>query len=190
MVGLVQQCLEQQGGTDNVVLIAGPAFNAGRYGMACGAVCQAVEQQLQLPCVTALFPDNPAVESYRRDVMIVQAADSVLGMQQAITRLASVARKRIGGQLITPTDDQTIPKGIRQNYFAESSGAVRAVTVEIRIRNRFVRITKKNAHILKSKSLAAAHLFSHCLHDFIGRCQRIALGYAQHFLGSSIVGFK
>lgn len=132
VVRLVQECLDQQEGTDNVLLIAGPAFHAGRYGMACGAVCQAVEQRLQLPCLTALFPDNPAVDAYRRDVTIVQAADSVLGMQQAIARLVSVGKKKVGGEPINSVVDLTIPKGIRQNYFAEDSGATRAIEMLIR----------------------------------------------------------
>ena len=28
------------------LFIAGPAFNAGRYGVACGAICKAVEEEL------------------------------------------------------------------------------------------------------------------------------------------------
>jgi glycine reductase len=29
------------------LLIAGPAFNAGRYGLACGAVCTAVQKSFR-----------------------------------------------------------------------------------------------------------------------------------------------
>src|SRR3972149_3026268 len=36
------------------LVVAGPAFNAGRYGMACGAICQALEQ-LAIPSLTALY---------------------------------------------------------------------------------------------------------------------------------------
>ena len=32
--------------TRPALLLAGPAFNAGRYGMACAAVCQGVEEKL------------------------------------------------------------------------------------------------------------------------------------------------
>ncbi len=34
------------------VLVAGPAFDAGRYGLACGAVCQSA-QELAIPALTA-----------------------------------------------------------------------------------------------------------------------------------------
>src|SRR5687768_14761726 len=33
------------------LLLAGPAFNAGRYGTACGAVCQIAQESLKLPAV-------------------------------------------------------------------------------------------------------------------------------------------
>src|SRR5947207_7022034 len=35
------------------VVIAGPAFNAGRYGLACGRVCADVEEKLEVPAITA-----------------------------------------------------------------------------------------------------------------------------------------
>ena len=47
------------------VLIAGPAFDAGRYGLACGAICQAAEE-MGIPAVTAMHPENPGVISYQR----------------------------------------------------------------------------------------------------------------------------
>src|SRR5262249_56098707 len=40
------------------VVIAGPAFNAGRYGLACAEVCRAA-QTLGLPAVTGMHPENP-----------------------------------------------------------------------------------------------------------------------------------
>ena len=36
------------------ILVAGPAFNAGRYGMACGAVCKAVEEEFGIPTLTGM----------------------------------------------------------------------------------------------------------------------------------------
>lgn len=109
------------------LLIAGPAFNAGRYGMACAAVCQAAQERLNLPALTALYPENPAAENYRQSVTIVRTADSVLGMQEAIERIAKAARKRLRGETLNPAVDHTLPRGIRENYFAERNGASRAI---------------------------------------------------------------
>ena len=33
------------------IFIAGPAFNAGRYGVACGTICDAVQEELGIPAV-------------------------------------------------------------------------------------------------------------------------------------------
>ena len=42
------------------VLVAGPAFNAGRYGLACGEAC-ARAAALGIPAVTAMNLENPGV---------------------------------------------------------------------------------------------------------------------------------
>src|SRR5262249_59789357 len=43
------------------VLVAGPAFGSGRYGLACAAACRAAAD-LGIPAMTGMHPDNPAVE--------------------------------------------------------------------------------------------------------------------------------
>src|ERR671934_589980 len=47
------------------VVIAGPAFNAGRYGLACVEVCQTIAERVSLPCVTGMEAENPGVSVYR-----------------------------------------------------------------------------------------------------------------------------
>lgn len=83
------------------LLIAGPAFNAGRYGPACGAVCKAVQEELRIPAVTAMYPENPGVDLYRRDVLIVKAGPSAAGMRDAVRAMSALLRKRVAGGEIT-----------------------------------------------------------------------------------------
>ena len=109
------------------LLFAGPAFNAGRYGMACAAVCEAVEARLGIPAVTALYPENPAVDSYRASVTLVRAADNVLGMPEAVRGMIHVGAKLLRGEPIVSAEDGTIPRGLRQNYFSSANGAVRVL---------------------------------------------------------------
>ena len=52
-------------------LVAGPAFNAGRYGTACASVCAAVKKALDIPVVTALYRENPGVDLFRKEIPIV-----------------------------------------------------------------------------------------------------------------------
>jgi len=37
------------------LFIAGPAFNAGRYGVACGSICKAVEDKLEIPVINGMY---------------------------------------------------------------------------------------------------------------------------------------
>lgn len=131
VVGLIEAHAADLGDGPHL-LIAGPAFNAGRYGIACAAVCRAVEGRLGIPAVTALYPENPAVDQYRRDVTMVLAGENVLGMADAVHALVRVGLKRLSGEPIVPADDGTIARGLRQNFFAEATGAVRAVDMLVR----------------------------------------------------------
>jgi len=75
------------------VFVAGPAFNAGRYGIACGASCAAISKKLGVPVVTAMYEENPALELYRKGVYILPTTKSVLGMKEIIPKMASFAQK-------------------------------------------------------------------------------------------------
>ena len=83
------------------LVIAGPAFNAGRYGSACGAVCAAVAEKLQIPVVTGMYPENPGVDMFRKRIHIVETSDSAAGMRQAVPKMAELALKLAQGE---PTD--------------------------------------------------------------------------------------
>lgn len=111
------------------LVIAGPAFAAGRYGFACGAICRAVREALGIPAITALFAENPAVALYRRDVPIIAAADDVMGMGEALEGMLAAGRKLVRGEPLEPAVDGNLPRGVRRNVFADSTGAERAVAM-------------------------------------------------------------
>lgn len=114
------------------VVIAGPAFNAGRYGLACAAVCAKASARLGVPAVTALYPENPAVAVFRGQVDMVRAGDDVLSMREAAQTLARAGLKLARGGTLVPSEDGAIAHGIRQNYFAERQGAQRAIDMLLR----------------------------------------------------------
>ena len=113
-------------------LLAGPAFNAGRYGITCGAICQAVQEELAIPTVTAMYPENPAVAEYRKKVLIARAGKDVLNMEEALRTMADLALKQLNGEQLLPDRHNYIPHGRRKNYFAEKSGAGRALDMLLR----------------------------------------------------------
>jgi len=112
------------------VVIAGPAFNAGRYGIACGAVCQSVKERLDIPAVTGMHRENPGLDLYRKDVYIVETADSVRGMLPAISKMVSLALKLASRQKIgSPSEEGYFPRGVLVNEISDKTGAERVVNM-------------------------------------------------------------
>lgn len=110
------------------VVVAGPAFDAGRYGVACGAVCAGVRKRLELPAVTCMHPENPGVEMYRQNVPIIPSGDHVSHMRAAMPKLAALALKLAVGGSPGPADvDGYMPTGLRLKDFDRRPGAQRMV---------------------------------------------------------------
>ena len=110
------------------LIIAGPAFNAGRFGIACGDVCKTAKEQAGVEAITGLYEENPAVDMFKKDVYILRVAKSAAGIRKAVPLMAGFARKLLTGEPIgTPEDEQYYAKGKRVNIFREKNGAERAV---------------------------------------------------------------
>lgn len=115
------------------IFIAGPAFNAGRYGVACGAVCKAVGEELGIPTLTGMYEENPGADMYKSDTIIVKTRDSAAGMRKAIPVIAAIAEKMVKGEeLGSAAEEGYIPTGVRTNYFAEERGSKRAVDMLVK----------------------------------------------------------
>ena len=65
------------------VVVAGPAFNAGRYGLACGEVCVLANAE-GIPAVTGMYPENPGVLEYDTRAYIVPTDESPVRMQEIV----------------------------------------------------------------------------------------------------------
>lgn len=109
------------------LLLAGPAFNAGRYGMACGAICKAVSERFAIPSVTGMYQENPAIAEYRQHVYIARTSDDVMGMGKALESMVTLGLKLVKQEAVLPEQDGYIPQGRRRNYFSSETGAKRAV---------------------------------------------------------------
>src|SRR5256712_4496853 len=82
------------------LVIAGPAFLAGRYGVACGALCAAVQAQLKIPAVTGMHAENPGVELYRRQGYVVPTGSEATRMLEEVKRLVPLGLKLPRGEAI------------------------------------------------------------------------------------------
>lgn len=111
-------------------LIAGPAFNAGRYGIACGALCEAVKKRLSIPCVTGMYKENPGLDLYRRDVYIIESEETIKGMTDAISKMVRLIIKLSKNQKLgKPMEDGYFPQGFLINELSERNAAKRAISM-------------------------------------------------------------
>ena len=53
------------------LFVAGPAFNAGRYGVACGTMAKVVLEELNIPVITGMYKENPGVDMFKKDLYII-----------------------------------------------------------------------------------------------------------------------
>jgi glycine reductase len=112
------------------LFIAGPAFNAGRYGVACGTIAKAVKEELGIPVMTGMYVENPGADMYKKDLYIVSTKDNAAGMREAVPAIAKLALKLAKGEEIgSPAEEGYIERGIRKNYFATDRGSKRAVAM-------------------------------------------------------------
>ncbi len=110
------------------LVIAGPAFNAGRYGMACGTVAAAVEKELGIPAITGMYKENPGVDSFKKEIYIIETKNSAAGMRDAVKVMAPFALKLAAGEDVgASAEEGYIPNGIRVNFFEQKRGSERAV---------------------------------------------------------------
>ena len=110
------------------ILVAGPAFNAGRYGMACAEIAKAAAQELGIPVVTGMYVENPGFEVCREFAYVVSTADSAAGMSKALPRMAVLAEKLVSGEEIgSPEELGYIPRGMRKTVIVDKKASSRAV---------------------------------------------------------------
>ena len=115
------------------LLMAGPAFNAGRYGIACGGVCQAALKELDIPAVTGMHEENPGLGLYRQDVYIISTEDTVKGMNAAIPKIVNLSMKLAAGHHIgSPSEEGYFPRGLLVNEVSDQTGAERVVSMMLR----------------------------------------------------------
>jgi glycine reductase len=109
------------------VLVAGPAFASGRYGLACALACR-VARQRGVAAITAMHPDNPGVSSARREICIVPTGTSTTSMPAALAALAPLARRLGRGERLGPAEvEGYIGSGVRRVHDRGRPGYQRAL---------------------------------------------------------------
>ena len=114
------------------LFVAGPCFEAGRYGVAAGALCAAVQAELGIPAVTGMAVENPGVDLYRQELCIVDSGASVNAMREVLSKMAGIALKlRQGLEIGSPQEAGYIPRGMLRDAFVEQTAAERLVAMVV-----------------------------------------------------------
>ena len=109
------------------LFIAGPAFNAGRYGYACATICKAVQDELGIKVLTGMYEENPGAD-LKNSVLMVATTNSAAGRRKAAPVMAKLAMKLMKGEKLGAScEDGYMPNGIRRNFFEKERGSKRAV---------------------------------------------------------------
>ena len=110
------------------LLIAGPAFNAGRYGVACGDIASAAGEKLGIPTVTCTFKENPGLELYGKGCYVVPSSESARSMRKDLAAMTELGLKLVKKIPMGPAREEGyFSRGIRKCFFKEKTGAARAV---------------------------------------------------------------
>jgi glycine reductase len=115
---------------DAQLFVAGPAFNAGRYGLACARTSAWLQDRSGMPALTAMYRENPAAEMFRAQVLMAETSETAAGMRQALERIAHLARKLAQGEELGPAKvEHYLPRGVRKAVRVEAPAAARAVAM-------------------------------------------------------------
>ena len=108
------------------LVVAGPAFDAGRYGLGCALVC--IEASARgIPSITGMHPENTGVLTHRLQITAVPTGAEASGMQPAIRDMASLGIRLAAGEELGPAvEEGYIPRGYRNETMHERNGADRA----------------------------------------------------------------
>lgn len=117
------------------IFIAGPAFQAGRYGVACGTIAKAVKEKFNVPVITSMHIENPGVEMFKKDMPIFKGGKSAAKLKDDVKAMADYANKILKGEKTLPAAEEGFfDRGVRAQVWLESgkTGAQRGVEMLIK----------------------------------------------------------
>ena len=86
-----------------------------------------------IPVITGMYEENPGVDMFRKDLLIVSTPNSAAGMPKVLPVISALVKKLAQGQeILGPSEEGYLERGIRVNYFAEKRGSERAVEMLVK----------------------------------------------------------
>lgn len=126
--GMVTEILDLIRPLQADLVVAGPAFTSGRYGLACARVAAAAVEA-GLVALACMHEDNPGLDE-AGTVAVVASGDVARRMKPSLDRLAVAVRRLLAGETLTAADGR-IGKLARRTVTKEASAAQRAVDLAL-----------------------------------------------------------
>ena len=103
------------------LFFAGPAFRAGRYGVACGEISKVVQERFGVPVFSSMNDENPGAEMFRKDMVIFEGGKSAAAMRTDAKKMAEYASRVMAGEpLGSATEEGYFGRGKRHMIYDES----------------------------------------------------------------------
>ncbi len=116
----VNTILKMLEGKEMDIFLAGPAFQAGRYGVACGTICKAVKEKYNVPVVTSMNVENPGVEMFKKDMYIMQGGNIASKMRKDVSAMVKLANKLLNDEEVKSAGEEGyFARGIRRQTWIE-----------------------------------------------------------------------
>ena len=102
------------------IFIAGPAFQAGRYGNACGVISLKVKEKYNIPVLSSMHIENPGVEMFKKDMIIFPGGKSAASMRKDIKKIVKYADKLLVNEKVgTAEEEGYYTRGIRHQIWRD-----------------------------------------------------------------------
>lgn len=149
MESILPQIVKIVGDAKADLFVAGPGFNAGRYGLGCGATTSAVTEQLRIPAVTALYAENPGTDLYKNRCYILQSDDNAKNMVKVVDEIAKFAKRLIAGD--------TIRDGKTEHYHGSGPAVIIDYTIPAAKRGIDMLLAKHNGKPFHTEVIMPNH---------------------------------
>lgn len=117
------------------IFIAGPAFQAGRYGAACGTICKVIKEKFNVPVISSMHEENPGVEMFKKDMYILKGGKSAAKMRNDIKAISSLGNKLLNSEKVLGADKEGYyERGIRHQVFREDQKPASDRVVEMLVK--------------------------------------------------------
>lgn len=117
------------------IFFAGPAFQAGRYGNACGVICKAVKEKFDVPVISSMHIENPGVEMFKKDVYIFKGGNNAGRMRKDVKAMTNFGNKILYGEkLLSAEEEGYYGRGKRHQVWPESAKPAANRVVEMMIK--------------------------------------------------------